>query len=308
MDITKGGTDLKAAKPWHAVSWTGAPGWLRDKLARIGSLKKIRKITGKTAYYSPGEHGINMSGYSPTPRTRGIGVWRHEYGHFIDNMLDEANVATGGRRLGIWNWASRKGRLNAAHQLDTRRFTMDAAQQAAAHKRYIKEWEPLHKMNEAQLAREIEKLPGELTWNDFLELGAYAFNKPVQSLTASERFLIQQKAKDIVAHVRAENWGEMLESMRKWWRWPEDEVASLRDYYGALTTNSIGSGHSLDYYRSTNYQSTEAFANAMVFIGDQRNASGRFFYRLIRATGSHFMDNVEDLIKNFDTTPFEVTP
>lgn len=304
MDIATGGTDLKAAKPWHKTSWTGAPAWLRDKLARIGSLKVVRKITKKSAYYTPAEHGINMAGYAAKPRTRGIAVWRHEYGHFIDNMIHPANVAHGGRTRGIWKWLSREGKLNAAHQIDTRRFTMDVDARRLARKKYLDEWQPLHKLNEAGLAKELEKLPGGLTWDDFLDLGAYVYNKPVSALSLNERYLIQQKAKDTIAMIRSGNYGEMLDKMQTWWQWPEDEIGTLQDYFGALTTESIGSGHGLAYYAKTNYQSTEAFANSMVFIGDQENASGRFFTRLIRSMGSVFLDTVEETVRNFDTTPF----
>lgn len=90
-DIEGGNTNAywQAGAPqtgWHDNSFNDAPTTFKNAIKQHDeSLKGLESYRAHGAYYRRGTQTINMGKLSPDDY-HGQGVWRHEYGHFIDHQ------------------------------------------------------------------------------------------------------------------------------------------------------------------------------------------------------------------------------
>jgi SPP1 gp7 family putative phage head morphogenesis protein len=212
----------------------------RDRLAGL--------TTGKGAHYQPRDREIQMFDAKARSKDHWEGVFAHEYGHFIDNMISVRNPGLGIR------FASTS--LDKARQADGRKLRKQSRDNIDAD-----EHTDLRFSRRTSTAGNRKKYVESLGLRYDKILAELGEDMGLTPETAEELLF------DIAVAVERQDAGALVnafgrkqsQSRRVHRAW-----INIADYFGAMTKNRIGFGHSKSYYSGPfggEFQGTEMFAN-----------------------------------------------
>jgi len=280
------------ANKWHAQSWEDAPGYIGPALDAGKPLSQVTR-TKEGAYHWRGGNLINMTEDYKRGDLRAQVVWRHEYGHHIDN--DFTKHLTPAQYAASKGYISNVGKLKSAFQADGR-----SVKKAA--KRYA-EGQALFRRHMERIVRDgkgvdwIDSRLKEygLTYREMRDL--HYKHMGTTAMDSANDVAMRNKMVHLLVALETQNpyyyLNQVWENGRFFYNGIEGTIADL---YGAQTLNEIGYGHSLSYYKKNGYafRTTEGFANVTAILGGERG-----WAKVIRALGhSQFLDQVEILLKN----------
>ena len=260
--------------PWHDASFKDSPEWIKSAvLNNDGDFKGlIDKIAGKGAFYRSSS-GIHM-GKEGINSIHGQGTWRHEYGHYLDDVIGSGIYRSNSSdfKLAIktdtdiilkQSGLGRKSKANDAFLDD--RFSR---QQKLAN--------DFVSMSKEERAAIIESMASDTgipvgAVNDFFNM------ETVHSIDDIDRdlriglLLDAVKNKDAATFMRSLNVGGAGDSIT----YKNGLVGKFSDLVGSATKNKLlghgqhgNGGHSNQYYKSfSGAAETEVFANLTALLG-----------------------------------------
>lgn len=291
----------------HEGSFIDAPLFLKSQ---VGALKKLHVIdaTKEGAYYSSEFKGIHMGIPEKGLLKRRIeGTWRHEVGHAIDHQLGVGPTYASSLEMVkpmaresklLQKKSSGLGKLH----LDDKRISRKGLQ---ANQELV--WERYHEIQREQGALWKEGLALEENIVIQRKLLRGKFNKFGIALEDVENALIADDgystfidSKNLLTKVlvslERKDAAFMVNEVLDWNKWfTKGNSGKVADYFGAITRNRIGYGHSTKYYKRASYLApTETFANAVVFLADKNP----FWAQYLRNLTPETMAAAEKILKN----------
>lgn len=260
---------LEKEQNWHDDSFSTAPNYITAAVEKTLPLLDVTS-TGRTkAYQSPSETAINMGkSYS---RKSGVGqtIWRHEYGHHIDNQ-EGRQMGLG--QYGYWSQTLRQEQLEDWKTLTAIKPSPEEVidkRVLAYTDRHYDLTEEGGKMTKLQATRHLlgEIFTGDFTADDFL-----AFTREGGATGVMDTFRAAVRLDE--GHIT-----EAIRNIRRLDVSPNKEIITrmLADYLGALTKNKVGFGHTKSYYTKADRftppgqlnrnQGTEMVANYIALAG-----------------------------------------
>ena len=297
--------DSGVTKPWgeakpeevemHNQSWSKAmPAILLRIIQKTKQVDEL-EFGVKGAYARGGLQGgqkiavHNKRGQNVT-NTNDAGIWRHEYGHHIDMSW--------GRRINNENYISLK--VAPSMQLDKneyRKNKRDAAREGTR----------------SDISKFLDETGFNPTTDDVLSFAKQA-GLDERDL---EAYFIKVGWKDIdvrrnvvrfIAAVKNKDFG-YLEGDLPSFNTFEFEGPMLADYLGAITTNTVGWGHSKAYYTGrrnirrgyTSANTTEGMANYSGLMGSQNSESWRKLMEIFAPETTRAFDSIFEEIDDFNS-------
>jgi SPP1 gp7 family putative phage head morphogenesis protein len=282
------------AKPWQATSWDDSPGYVRTTIADTAPLKEV---TGKKggAYFKPGSSAVNMDADMRPRQLRDRSTWRHEYGHHLDREFAR-QLSDGARKKGR-NHVSAQGDFLKAFAADTRSVNKGAGgrtpsvafeNSSSAFQKHVK---GAQSGGTEYLNNQFKK--HGLTYRGMRDLHRKHMDATVDS---PNDVIMRNKMAMLLAAIDTGNAQFYINQVWETAQYFKSGISGhISDYYGAITQNRVGYGHSAGYYKvGMHKRTTEAFANATTMIGAE---SG--WAKVIRALGhDKFFNQVDDILKN----------
>ncbi len=291
-----------ATNEWHKTSWDDSPDYV------ISALKNTPPLTGGTkyvksgAYYQPGKNYINMGEArtkefhaSQLKSLREQGTWRHEYGHHIDAMWSE-NLPTA-LRHSTQGHISAAGKLRSEFSKSQRVIKKTMGTDSAAIDRrslltYEKHLEYLMEDNGVEyLTKEFKK-----HGLDYQEVRDLFRRHMDETMDAPMDMKMRTTMGHLLAAIETKNIRYYLRAVWQQSQFHQNGInGKIADYYGAITNNWVGWGHSKSYYKYGIFmRTTEAFANAVTILGGEPQ-----WAKITRLFPGHeFLDEVEATLKN----------
>jgi len=294
--------DLFIANEWHRTSWNNAPDYVRDALDDVPVLTGVTK-QGKGAFYNPktysdADHAsINMSKQHTFDRKLSQGTWRHEYGHHLDY--------TYARRLPEKKFLDSKRQISwSAPMRDLFKSDLDSVLAKAGKTRptRVKQLDKAAAIFDDHLKKTMDGGTDYLDkqfkkrGTSYAEMRAIHRNNMDQSVDAPNDAIMRNKMAHLLTAMDTQNVNYYIINVWEGQQFYHSGInGKILDYYGSLTKNKVGQGHSTAYYsEGPQWQSTEMFANAVTMLGDEPGWS-----KVVRNLGHHeFYDGVEKLLKN----------
>lgn len=294
--------DPAVANEWHRTSWNNAPDYVRDALDDVPVLTSVTK-QGTGGFYNPktysdADHAlINMSKQHKFERKLSQGTWRHEYGHHIDYVY--------ARRLPEKKFLDSKRQISWSAPMRTRfQADLDSLLAKAGKTRptRAKQLDKAAAIFDDHLKKTMDGGTDYLDkqfkkrGTSYAEMRAIHRNNMDDSVDAPNDAIMRNKMAHLLTAMDTQNVNYYVINV---WEGQQFYHAGINgkilDYYGSLTKNKVGQGHSNKYLsRGPQWQSTEMFANAVTMLGDEAGWS-----KVIRNLGHHeFYDGVEKLLKN----------
>lgn len=259
---------------WHEAAMTTAPEYIKRAIGNLPPLRRLIR-TIDDGHYNPGTRHINMKTTYRTSDPEHQDIWRHEYGHHIDNMLGNGRNISASR---AWEaeWAK-----DAKNAMDTsfqagRNAARDAADQrgrelvrqmkdiriregAAARDRWVRDVFSQAGLNYDEFKAMIEQAirPGKL--------GSTPIADSLRLLAAWEHGAVTLDLQLMFGPRRTTQMG-----------------IQFMDIFGALTRNKIGYGHRTDYYDADpRRHGAEAFANVFAALSHPNPMWGKMVERFV---------------------------
>lgn len=284
----------RTADRWQKASWNDSPKYVTDTVNAAPPLKKVTS-DADGSYFMPGQRHVNMDPQFPPKSLRGQGTWRHEYGHHLDRefseQLSDASKKASRRHI------SASPTLKKAFGQDTR-----SVNKGAGGKTPTAAFENTNDVFQKHLKKAMDGgtayLDGQLkkfglSYKEMRDLHRKHMDDSVES---ANDVIMRNKMAQLLAAVETGNAKYYIDAV--WERaqyFSSGITGKIADYYGSITQNRVGYGHSSGYYKAgIHKRTTEAFANAVTLIGAERGWS-----KVIRALGhDKFYNKVDDLLKN----------
>lgn len=261
---------------------TSALDYVQRAVGKLPPLKLLTR-TKDGGFYTPGSRKINMRLDYRTENPNHQAIWRHEYGHHVDNMLGNGRYISGTR---TWEAA---WRTDAKSATDTafragQNKARDAADQRA--RDHVQEMKAIKARDGIQARdrwlREVFSQSGLNydEWNTMIEEGikASALQAPgAKPITDSLQFLAAYEHGAVTSDL-----------LRMWGSGRVTQMGiNFMDTFGAITKEQVGYGHGVAYYNADlRRQGAEAFANVFSAISHKNPMWGklaeRFFPNLTR--------------------------
>ena len=242
----------------------------------VGRLPPVDRVTrlATVSYYQPAAKPyINMNAAYDIKSETHQDVWRHEYGHHLDEMLGRASGRLSGElsasRAGEAAWrADGQGLIDRVSD-----STVKEAQKRGAS--LVSQMRDIS-ANQGAAARDLWVKDvfsqAGLNYTEFDAMMNTAINKAarlnpiaenLRMLAAYERGVVTPDMQALFFHGQMNKMG-----------------AQFMDAAGAVTKNKIGFGHSDVYYnKATKYQGFEAFANTFSALSHANPTFGKLYDR-----------------------------
>lgn len=294
-----------AETDWHDAAFAESPDWIKVAVAKRGTLARGVTNTGKPgeAWFMRGQDFIDMDSH-PKDKLFAQNVWRHEYGHALDNKLSKA--AYGYRSSHEDFTKAMKADALSLKKGDARAMngTGGVARLDASTKHLEKSMKEFFDADDKvafltpkykALGIDFDEFQSVMKKHtDFANtlqgVGLYARYRQILNaleLKDGQRFLEYVIGMDYPAEKKA-----TLEM---------GAFANLSDLFGSATKNKVGGfrtgfGHSDSYYgaSTTGRQQTESFANLFALYGDQSPIFGLIVERFTPNMARVFKKIVQD--------------
>lgn len=286
--------DATPAGAWHAKAWDGAPAWMR---ARLVKEQDVTLTAEKGGAYAQAGMRVNMPpDYNPADAHH-RDVWRHEFGHIVDQRMGREFPADGAMGYISAGRAFTSAMEADAKDLIGRTFVRDA-RQAEKRAEFLKGYDALQ--------GKLVDMAGPAERQAYLRERAQALGLDLPALRAllqensaalfdtlagdvrmarileaiergdAERFVAEAIGMDTMGTLKGAPWQEQQQHalmLRASWR--KGSLSSFADLLGAATRNKVANhqagffGHTDAYYRQRRGtgQQTEAFANLTALAG-----------------------------------------
>lgn len=297
--------DAGITKPWgeakpeevemHNQSWSKAmPAILLRVIQKTKQVDEL-EFGVKGAYARGGPQGgktiavHNKRGQNVT-NTNDAGIWRHEYGHHIDMSW--------GRRINNENYISLK--VAPSMQLDKneyRKNKRDAAREGTR----------------SDISKFLDETGFNPTTDDVLSFAKQAGldERDLEAYFSKVGWKdidVRRNVVRFIAAVKNKDFG-YLEGDLPSFNTLEFEGPMLADYLGAITTNTVGWGHSKAYYTGrrnirrgyTSANTTEGMANYSGLMGSQNRESWRKLMEIFAPETTRAFDNIFEEIDDFNS-------
>ncbi|MEO5330872.1 MAG: hypothetical protein H7839_02525 [Magnetococcus sp. YQC-5] len=222
-------------------------------------------------------------------------VWRHEFGHYMDYMIN-------GFRNGPFSF--RDPELRRARLMDSRVITMRAGLTGSAAYRLrtrIRTSQVLHALMQQRDALNKDE---RLKWFDgeFRSFGltleqvesALRVDTVYRGFQAEQHRLVV-----LLTALRRQDALLFGEHVLEWRRKRHQELGmsvTVADFFGSMTGSVVGHGHTLAYYREhPSRYASESFANGVALLGD----GNLFWTRVLQILSPRFTMRMIDIMKNF---------
>lgn len=246
----------------------------------------------KGAFYRGG-WGINMFQRSSRQHDDYDGVYAHEYGHFIDDIIGQSLDRSAGKGFGYIS--ARAHDLRAADMRGVRKNKTPTTSSVRAGQAYQDEFARTIKNrrpeNEASVAKSLadngvdyEQLKVDLKragWKDD-DLQAEG-HRIAAAMNANDPGAVIHQVLETFARTNTK-------AFRLW--------VNVADFFGAMTKNKIGFGHSNSYYgssrRAAHAQNTEMFTNYFAL-----RAQYPAFAQIVKFFSPQWTKDIDNAIKEF---------
>lgn len=285
----------KEATRWQRTSWDDAPKYVTDAVNKSPPLSAVTD-TNDGAYFMPGQKLINMPKEGgPATSLRRQGTWRHEYGHHLDREWSE-NL-TDATKKASRRHISASPAFKKAMAADTRSVNKGAGGKtpSVAHeattKVFVDHMRKTMDQGTGYLDKQLKK--HGLSYKGMRDLHRKHMDDSVDS---KNDIVMRNKMVKLLAAIETKNAQFYINQLWEGGQYFQSGmVGKIADYYGSITLNRVGYGHSKSYYSAGIYKrTTEAFANAFAILGGEPG-----WQKVIRALGhDKFLNMVDDLIKN----------
>lgn len=274
----KAWTSTTVGAEWHDVAFVNAPDFVKRTIKNLPPVNNVIKITSKNgkatgAYYNPGTRTINMADYKISARTdRPRNTWRHEYGHHVDNMLNNGRAYQSSTRT--WELARQ---ADAKRLLDTAYGSGKNAARLAADTRaksLVQQYTDIDSRQGRDAARTWARQvfsEAGLNFDEWEAMmrqmvkGQYAptMKENLEFLAAYEHGAVTQRVLTQIGMYKAGDMG-----------------GQFADAFGASTLNKLGWGHSDAYYAAhARRQGTELFAEVFSGLAHENPMWGKLYDR-----------------------------
>lgn len=277
--------DTPPAKPWtkttpgyvwHEASHADSPDYVKRAIGKLEPIK-LMTTTTEDASYNPGRRRINMNVRYRTSNPDHQAVWRHEYGHHIDNVLGNGQYISATR---AWEADWKKDADHILEHAGRRRTVTLEVERAERRAEELVQQMKNIEFREGGTAkdnwvREVFSQAG-LNYEDWWGMITQG-TKTTKIRTAALRVL--------AAYQEGVLTSDVLEIFGKFNT--RQQGLNFMDAIGAITKNKVGFGHGLPYYEAAyNRQGAEAFANVFSMLSHPNPAwtqmAERFLPRLTR--------------------------
>ena len=283
-----------AAGKWHDASFSSAPEWAKERIAKTGDPKEVKATPGVHAHCSWHQH-IDMGGHD-IQKASGQAVWRHEFGHHADGMLaNNAFYRSEGTDFVAAMDADAKALIDAAAQ--GRPGKAQAARASALRKAYEDAAAEILSTNDRALwltkrfenvGISIDDVEAALTrYTDFANV--------LQGIGRDARFarvVVAMEQRDAQGFLDALT-GGVASFKEASATFNKGVVGEFSDLVGSATKNKVcgytkgGSGHPDSYYKKATYmRGTECYANLFCLSGE----GGLFWKRAMEVFTPKMLD------------------
>jgi len=282
------------AKRWQSTSWEDSPGYVRKTIRQTPPLKEVtNKADG--AYFLPGKSSINMDAATKTGSLRDRSTWRHEYGHHLDREFAR-QLPEGLRKKGR-NHVSAQGDFLKAFGADTRSVNKGAGGRTPS-VAFDKANEIFQKHVKGAMDGGIAYLETQFKKHGLSYRGMRDLHRKHMGATVESPndVIMRNKMAMLLSAIETKNANFYIEQVWERAQYFKSGISGhIADYYGAITQNKVGYGHSPGYYKPGIFKrTTEAFANATAMIGAEPG-----WAKVVRALGhDKFFNEVDNLLKN----------
>ena len=266
---------LEVEQKWHDEGFDTAPKYIEDIIERTPPVSDVNANphpkTGKlTAYQQPTDQSIAMGKYTPDSASGRV-VWRHEYGHHVDNQE--------GRRMGFGQYGYWSKTMKDEQAADEKRLLkIKPDSESDVFRMTYKARDQFDKLiDDGTMTRPaaIHKVLTDIlptkqfTPDDLLMFASHRGEGDVEYIIRAAVRIRAGRVDEAITYLRR------LDNDTK-----KSEIAgAMSDYLGALTRDKIGKGHGAAYYNDTDkfntdparflntYQGTEMVANYFAIKG-----------------------------------------
>lgn len=283
---------------WHEASFKDAPLWVKEVVQKAGRPGGgvVSGSAREGAFYSPMADQICMAQMKPADGLREVGTWRHEYGHYVDDLLGrKANVSyTQGRKI------SSQAEFTRAMAEDAVQIRASSISDSATLNAYTQ----TSKAYQAYLGA-ADKGAWLKALADRLGLDLEATKRTLKDHMAStnlypdehieERMvkmlisLDQGDAAGLLSWFSGGDYANMEATYNK------GMLGKVADLFGAATDNTVGWGHSDTYYiqRAGWGRQAEAWANVFALEG----SGDPFFQKILETFAPNMLREARRLCK-----------